>query len=176
MELEGRFAGLDTDYQGNTKISFNLAYKSIGNARKIAEGGAEKIISISVAAKRKKRSLTANAYMWALLEQIAQAVKSNKDEIYIQMLDRYGKFTHIIVKPVAVDSFVREWRTVRNLGEVTVNGATGIQLQCYFGSSTYDTKEMARLIDGIVSECKELGIETETIPLDWSQHEKHNAG
>ena len=28
------------------------------------------------------------------------------------------------------------------------------------GSSSYDTKEMARLIDGLVSECKEVGIET----------------
>lgn len=32
----------------------------------------------------------------------------------------------------------------------------------YFGSSTYDTKEMSTLIDGIVSECRELDIETET--------------
>ena len=28
------------------------------------------------------------------------------------------------------------------------------------GSSAYNTKEMSRLINGIVSECKEMGIET----------------
>ena len=28
------------------------------------------------------------------------------------------------------------------------------------GSSEYDTKEMSHLIDGLVSECKEMGIET----------------
>ena len=76
------------------------------------------------------------------------------------MLDRYGVFTHIIVKPYVVESIKREWRTVRELGEVVVNGQEGVQLQCFFGSSTYNTKEMARLIDGIVSECKELEIET----------------
>ena len=32
------------------------------------------------------------------------------------------------------------------------------------GSHTYDSKEMSRLIDGTVSEAKELGIET--MPLD----------
>lgn len=51
---------------------------------------------------------------------------------------------------------------MRELGEVTVNGKTGVQLQCYFGSSTYDAKEMSVLIDGVVSECKEMGIETMT--------------
>ena len=30
------------------------------------------------------------------------------------------------------------------------------------GSSTYDTKEMSELINGLVSECKEQGIETLT--------------
>jgi hypothetical protein len=32
--------------------------------------------------------------------------------------------------------------------------------QVFRGSSTYDTKEMSAFIDGIVSDCKELGIET----------------
>lgn len=35
-------------------------------------------------------------------------------------------------------------------------------MQCYKGSSLYNTKEMSLLIDGVVRECKELGIETET--------------
>jgi hypothetical protein len=70
--------------------------------------------------------------------------------------------THIVVKPHMVDKVKQEWRTVRELGEVTVNGKTGMQLQCFFGSSTYNTKEMSVLIDGVVSECKELGIETMT--------------
>lgn len=111
---------------------------------------------------RKRRSLDANAYAWVLMDKIAQATNSTKDEVYVHMLDRYGVFTHLIVKPKVVERVKQEWRTVRELGEVTVNGTTGIQLQCFFGSSTYDTKEMSRLIDGIVSECKELGIETDT--------------
>ena len=30
------------------------------------------------------------------------------------------------------------------------------------GSSEYDTGEMSRFIDGVISECKELGIQTMT--------------
>jgi hypothetical protein len=121
-----------------------------------------KALAVEIKQYRQKRSLDANAYLWVLLQKIAEAVNSSKDEVYLQMLERYGVFTHIVVKPHMVDKVKQEWRTVRELGEVTVNGKKGIQLQCYFGSSTYDSKEMATLIDGIISEAKELGIEVIT--------------
>jgi hypothetical protein len=53
-----------------------------------------------------------------------------------------------------------QWRLVKELGEVMVNGKKGIQLQLYFGSSGYNTKEMSVLIDEAVRQAKELEIET----------------
>ena len=47
---------------------------------------------------------------------------------------------------------------IKDLGEVTVNGQTGKQLQCYFGSSTYNTLEFSRLLDGTINDAKEIGI------------------
>ncbi len=121
-----------------------------------------KSLEVDIRQHRQKRSLDANAYMWVLLSKMAEVLSTTKDELYLEMLARYGVFTHIVVKPEIVERVKAEWRTVRELGEVTVNGKTGVQLQCYFGSSTYDSKEMAALIDGVVSECKDLGIETMT--------------
>lgn len=120
----------------------------------------EKPYTVEIEPLKKKRSLDANGYLWVLLQKIAEALHSTKDEVYIEMLSRYGVFTHIVVKPNAVEKFKSEWRTVRDLGEVTINGKTGIQLQCYFGSSTYDSKEFSVLLDGVISEAKELGIDT----------------
>jgi hypothetical protein len=94
------------------------------------------------------------------MQKIAEASNTDKWSVYLEMLGNYGVFTHIIVKPSVVDKVKEEWRAVKELGEVNVNGRTGIQLQCYFGSSTYDSKEMATLIDGIVREAKDLDIET----------------
>lgn len=125
----------------------------------IAKG---KELSVEIKQYSQKRSLDANAYMWLLLYKMADVLKTTKDELYLQVLERYGVFTHIVVKPNVVDKVKEEWRTVRELGEVLINGKTGVQLQCYFGSSTYNTKEMATLIDGVVNECKELNIETMT--------------
>lgn len=111
---------------------------------------------------RERRSLDANAYLWVLLEKIAAAIGGNKDEIYLEMLGRYGKFIHVIVNPAAVETLKREYRLVKELGEVTAGERSGIQCQCYLGSSSYNTAEMARLLDGVVQECRDLGIETET--------------
>lgn len=110
----------------------------------------------------KKRSLDSNAYFWVLCEKIAEEVGTDKDSVYLEMLERYGKFTHAIVRPEAVDAFRKNWKASRIIGDVIVNGDIGVQLQLYYGSSTYDQKEMCRLINGIVNECKDLGIETMT--------------
>lgn len=120
----------------------------------------EKLLDVEIKVHREKRSLNANAYLWVLLGKLADALMTSKDELYLLMLERYGVFTHVIVKPEAVERVKAEWRTVRELGKGKIGNVEGVQLQCYFGSSTYDTKEMATLIDGVVSECKEVGIET----------------
>ncbi len=117
-------------------------------------------LKIEIKKFREHRSKDANAYMWTLLQKMAVKLNTSKDDLYLDMLGKYGVFTHIIAKPKAVERVKKEFRTVRDLGEVTVNGVTGIQLQVYYGSSTYDTLEMSVLIDGLVNECKDLDIET----------------
>ena len=59
-----------------------------------------------------------------------------------------------------VEKMKEEWRLVRELGEVQINGKKGVQLQCYFGSHTYTQAEMSRLLHGIVNECHDLGVPT----------------
>lgn len=146
--------------QNESGYWLKLKVKNAAVLKQIAAKPIERLHIAKLEEYKEKRSLNANAYAWKLMDLIAEKIGSTKDEVYLSMLDRYGVFTHIIVKPYVVESIKREWRTVRELGEVVVNGQEGVQLQCFFGSSTYNTKEMARLIDGIVSECKELEIET----------------
>ena len=143
-----------------------LTMRVVGESRRTVKTALEKLsgkhLSVEIKLWRAKRSSDANAYFWVLCAKIADVLQKSKDEVYLDMLGDYGVFTHIIVKPNVVERIKAEWRTVKELGEVTINGATGIQLQCYFGSSTYDSKEMSVLIDGTVQEAKELGIETLT--------------
>lgn len=161
MEITGKLKDVISIHRGPVRITVDTNYiLSPGELKKLQDWQLdETTLTIKIDKYRRKRSLTANAYLWVLLQKMAEVLKTDKDSLYLEMLDRYGVFTHLIVKPEVVDRVKAEWRTVRELGEVTVHGKTGIQLQCYFGSSSYDTKEMAVLIDGVVSECKELDIE-----------------
>lgn len=122
-------------------------------------GLTDKTYDVTVKEHKEKRSLDANAALWKMLSLMADKLHTTKDELYLEVLDRYGVFTHIVVKPNVVDRVKQEWKTVRELGEVTINGKTGIQLQCYFGSSTYDSKEFSTLLSGAIEEAKELGID-----------------
>lgn len=121
-----------------------------------------KTLEFEIKQYRSKRSNQANALLWLLMDKISRKLATSKDEVYLDMLDRYGVFTHVVVKKQYVERVKREWRTVRELGEIEVNGKPGVQLQCFFGSSTYNTLEFSQLLNGVVSECKELGIETAT--------------
>ena len=120
-----------------------------------------KELAITAKKYRNKRSLDSNAYAWVLIQKIAEAIHSDKQTVYLDMLKQYSRaFEHIIVRPEAVEAVTSVYATSVDLGEVNLNGQPGRQLQIYFGSSTFDTKEMSVFIDGIVETCKELGIET----------------
>ena len=119
-----------------------------------------KALDCEIKPHRERRSLDSNGYLWALLGKMAEVLNTTKDELYLIMLKRYGQFTYVIVKTAAVEMFASMYRFVEDKGQ-TKNGE-GTQLLCYFGSSLYDSKEMATLINGVVSEAKEIGIETMT--------------
>ncbi len=153
-------AQFDLDMKPELVIGFT-AREPLNSLQELTDALAKgKLLDVEIKVHRNRRSLNANAYLWVLLSKMAEALKTSKDELYLIMLERYGVFTHVIVKPEAVERVKAEWRTVRELGKGKIGGIEGVQLQCYFGSSTYNTKEMATLIDGVVSECKEIGIET----------------
>ena len=107
---------------------------------------------------KEKRSLDANGLLWACLQEIAQAIRSDKWSVYLQMLKRYGKFDYVIVKKKAVEAMKRQWRELEEVGEIDIHGQTAVQLLCYYGSSTYDRKEFSVLLDGVISEMKEIGL------------------
>lgn len=156
MEIKVRLKGISYDcIESNYVVSF----ESKTDIRSGIEELKDKDLSLKVKPYRKKRSLDANAYFWVIVGKIADKLECDTHKIYVEMLKRYGVFTHIVVKRNVVDKIREEWRYCEVQGEVIVNGSVGVQIMCFFGSSTYDTKEMSRLIDGVIYEAKELGLE-----------------
>lgn len=123
-------------------------------------------LSVEIKKWRKKRSLDANSYCWVLCKKIADELSKEdivtKEQIYKDAISQVGTFEPMIIEEKAYDNFKRIWEK-QGLGfivqEVTRKDKC-IKVHCYYGSSTYDTKEMSLLIQIIVDLAKSLDIET----------------
>lgn len=122
-----------------------------------------KTLDVEIKVHREKRSVDSNAYFWTLIDKLAGKLNVSRSELYLHFLQDYGKvFDYLLVVPEAVERIKSEFRTVVEIGKGKIGEREAIQLQVFYGSSSYNTKEMARLIDGVVYECKLQGIETMT--------------
>ena len=157
MNTTGNILALSKDWATN-KLLINLQVDDCPVEEIQALSQCEKL-SIEIKKYRKKRSLDANGMLWACLGEIANVLRADKWDIYLQMLKRYGKYTYICVKPNVVDSMKAQWRECEEIGKIDINGKEAVQMLCYFGSSTYDTKEFSVLLDGVISEMRELGLQ-----------------
>lgn len=131
-----------------------------GNAEEIVKWlftqDREKVFDINE--HKEKRSLNANAYAWSLIGKIADALRTSKDEVYLTMLKRYGQSEMVsVLSSIDVRGYFKYFEPV---GTATLQGKEFTHYRIYLGSSEYNTKEMAILIDGIISEAEEIGIET----------------
>ena len=115
---------------------------------------------------RARRSLDANSYFWVLLDKLAEVTGEPKTELYRSYVREIGGNSETVcVKDEAVEKLRAGWEG-HGLGWLTdtiqskIDSCTNVIL--YYGSSTYDTAQMSRLIDMAVTDCKEQGIETLT--------------
>ena len=152
------------DFSGNMTVAFPVHKESKSTVKSFADklNDVKDKLSIEVKEYRQKRSLNANNYMWELCTKIANTLRTDKDSVYVSMLKRYGQSQMVSVIKEGADQFKRAIKYYEEAGESTLNGKEFVHIKCYIGSSEYDTKEMSILVDGVVSECKDQGIETMT--------------
>ena len=117
-------------------------------------------LRLTVRRWKERRSLDANGYMWTLLTQMALFLHSTKEEVYEEMLDRYGiAYTdedggHVVVG-------VKKGLDMKKAGHWKHYKDTDCAYWYLLkGTSEYDTAEMSAFLDRVVDECKEMGIET----------------
>jgi hypothetical protein len=116
--------------------------------------------------KKKRRSNDANAYAWVLIHQIAAKLRIPPIDVYRNAILNTGGVTEsvICIAEEAAEQFRRSWESGhlgRQVQQFPSNRKGFVNLIVIYGSSDYDTAQMARFIDGLVQDAKELGIETE---------------
>jgi len=148
---------------------------------------ADKEVSVEIKQARKHRSLDANAYCWVLIDKIAEKTGLRKSDVYRHSIKEIGGVSDTIcVMDKAVDRLREGWEK-NGLGWQTdttksqLPGCTNVIL--YYGSSVYDSKQMASLIDSLIQDAEALGIptisdkEAEQMIGKWAvKSEEHHAG
>ena len=126
----------------------------------------DKELIVSVKEYHKKRSMSQNAYLWVLIGELGKKLNGSKDEIYKMYIKDFGVYHIVPIKNEAVESFKNKWSKngigwfVEEIGKSKIDQYTNLIV--YFGSSSYDSKEMAVVINSVVNDCKDQGIPTLT--------------
>lgn len=114
--------------------------------------------------EKRKRSLDANGYLWVLTYELARVLNTSADELHARQIEEYSEpYTdehghHVVVllrDDVPVTALPGYWRRIKG------SGSSSFWMRLY-GSSEMDTRQFSHLLDMVIEECKEQGIETLT--------------
>ena len=160
MKISGKIVGANIDFKTN-KPMLMLEVNELNDFKLLVdEMNRCERLSIEIKPYREKRSLNANNYAWKIITEIGNVLRASKDEIYLIMLKRYGQSDLVsVLSHIPVSHYFKYYEEA---GESKLNGRLFTHYRVYKGSSEYDSREMSIFIDGVVSEAKELGIQTET--------------
>lgn len=143
-------------------------YNQIPKLQKLLESD---LYTCKIEKFKQKRSLTANGLLWSLLNELSQAVTVPKGDLYIKMIKRYGVFESMVIKQEAFEQLEYNWNASNTSVEHTESlidvtntfeskGVIWVEFNAHYGSSLYDSKQFSKLLDGVISECDLMGINT----------------
>lgn len=168
MQTTGIITDIGIDYKTQkSKISLLLDTKEINVIEQLQNTDK---LNVELKKYRKRRSIDANSYCWVLCDKIAKELSKDgtpvtKEIIYKDAVLQIGTFETMIVSEKAYDNFKRIWEK-QGLGFIVQEVSRKdkcIKVNCYYGSSTYDSKEMSLLIELLVDFAKQINVETRPI-------------
>lgn len=142
--------------------------EDVGKAMNIVRKHKDKMYDLTIKQHNKNRSKDANAKLWALINEMSVLLRLPPEEIYQGYIPDVGEnFTWHPEKPEDVKKFTDGWckghigRMVDDVGPCRTEEMKGYRLlKCYYGSSEYDVPTFSRLLDLVLQDCRQLGIET----------------
>lgn len=148
----------------------------------------EKIFDLSEHKDIRRRSLDSNSYFHVLCDKLRQKLGISMARCKNQLIADYGQIEYIDEQPMiyktnAPEEYMMELETIHTkcVKVTEENGKDVYFYRIYRGSHTYNTAEMAKLIEGTIQECKAQDIETaspaelEHMQKLWESHYgKHN--
>jgi hypothetical protein len=121
------------------------------------------LMKISIDEYKDRRSLKANNMLWSCIGQLAKAQTPpiSSWDMYLNCLRDYGEYVTYEIETRLIKNVEKTWRETQVVSDPYINeqGKKCVTMNCYFGSSTYDTKQFSVLLDGVIADMKDLGLQ-----------------
>ena len=136
----------------------------IGKAMALVRNHKDRLYNLEVKQHRKRRSLDANAFAWALIHEIAAEVLDKPENVYREAVRGIGGVSEVVcIKKEAADMWKRLFigdHIGRQIVEHPSKIPGCVTLICTYGSSDYDVHQMHQLIENLLQDANALGIQT----------------
>lgn len=173
MELKSKLLGFSKDYSLG-KWTITLSVESTGEIlQSLFDELKDKVVDLKLKAHRDKRSLDANAYYWKMLSLLADKLGESNNAMHNTLLAEFSEvetidgqvITFELIDSESTSKQVREssLHHLRPTSDLIFrDGELYRRYQLMKGSSQMDSKQMSRLINGLLDKCREVGIPTIT--------------
>lgn len=162
MKITAKFKDILQDAKGNSILCLSIS--NFQHRHMIEALEDDKTYSVEIKEVKSKRSIEQNKFLWKLLHDIDVAMNgkpTDEMEIYIMCLERANaKFDYLGCLEEAEEMLKQNFRAVKRIKPIDLNGKDGYMYKCFIGSSKMNTKEMALLIETALDIAHEVGIET----------------
>ncbi len=123
---------------------------------------------------KEKRTLTQNAYMWSLINEISNKIHLSKEDTYLKMIRDYSQSRLVTIRAdIDVSKFFKYYEFER---DAQISGVDFKIYKVYEGSSQMNQNEFNVLLNGVIQEAEQLDICTltpeEISKLRWVENEK----
>jgi hypothetical protein len=160
--MKGRIVDLSIGLNQKHRVTLELDGDFLTDYERLKEAE----VDVAIKKYRRRRSLDANAYAWVLMDKIAEATGVDKSTVYKEAVRNIGGVSETVcVQEPAAEKLRSVWASngVGWQSETMPSKIEGcVNVVLYYGSSTYDTKQMSTLIEHLIFEARELDIETMT--------------
>lgn len=158
--MTGKLKDLTMNLDGSQNITLTVN----SDFREMFDELAEKEIDIEIKEHRASRSLDANAKAWVMIDKLAEKLRMTKKDVYREAIREIGGVSDVVcVQKFAAETLCKNWEKhgtgwMTEISSSKIPGCVNVTL--WYGSSTYNTKQMSDLIEVLISECNEQGIAT----------------
>ena len=181
----GKLSGLTLNRDGSQNITVTVEADFTSDYEALKE----KEVEVTIKKASVKRSLDANNFFWHLCSEIAQRSSKfsndGKVDVYREAIRAKGEYEPLLIRKDALERFINRWKDKGDgwFADVMDDYKTNYKIvHAYYGSSTYDSASMSKIIDYVVHMAEDLGIPTitekekEKLLGRWEEKQKkHNA-